>query len=1078
MNILTACEPRQDILAGTFNPEIFTASLSQILQFYAGQGAGLHPMYTDAELFFRETTYPTDGLKMVLSEVFARLSGDNTVPSIHRLETSFGGGKTHALIACTHIGHKGTDLAPVTAELLPVQLLPRPGEVCVAGIAGDEIPVHRPQGVELVPYTLWGEIAFQIGGSTLYQSVETEAESHAAPGKTYFDKVLGGKKILLMLDELAQYAARLAAARADGSEQLAAFLMGLHGYARSNSGISLVLTLASATDAFANQTAHLAKLLSQVTGKEVSTDGALGIGQQAVDSITSVVSRDATAVVPVQAAEISRVLAKRLFVRIDRDVAGKIATAYTAMYRKSTSLLPDDATRADYQDRLGDHYPFHPTLIDFLNNKLASYENFQGTRGVLRVLALAVRNIWKSRVALPMIHACHLDLKDARTVNELIGRTGSGDLLPILNADIGGTDTHSLAGGRSNAELADRRNPHPEGWCLYEYTWKTVFLNSLVGRGQGLGSNIFGLTEQDALFAVAFPGLTPPQVLEALKEISQSAYYLRYNQGRYYASLDPSVNIALAKIRRALAMDDVDLLLDTTARKVVRADVKTFQVVTDVALPEHIPDNPGKPVLALTWPGAGEIDIEACITTAGHNRPRLDQNLVFILVPEAVKAVTAHKGQEALFDGSGASTQEARNQLRDLARTVLAMRQLGKNPQNHGINPSKLEDEDFKKRFSERENALATAVTESYKQLWYPSASGQIGCKEIRTAGGEGGASVLEQIRQTLLDDGELVTSEHGNLAALSSLKKLFFARADTIAVAKLRENFCRLRRWPILESATVLDQLIRAGVARGVWCLFRMGGEENTVPEEFYSRDGGELPLDLDFSREYALITPEGANQREWTQSAGPEPARIRDWIRTTAHEMHVCPVDAISDAVITKFGDVPAQALNDAVAKLVQEGRVMAFKGRADQEEKPDLISGAQAVFYNPEPDDVLITPATAAEKGWIRKKTRAVNMTGTQGAQSLVPLLRQIGSLYQRGAKCTIDDLDLTDLELPNGGRLRIGLTAAPPESVKDLGELFEVVAGLVKLGTTTEGYLEIRDPQEDCPFLKALPKQKPF
>ena len=84
----------------------------------------------------------------------------------------------------------------------------------------------------------------------------------------------------------------------------------------------------------------------------------------------------------------------------------------------------------------------------------------------------------------------------------------------------------------------------------------------------------------------------------------------------------------------------------------------------------------------------------------------------------------------------------------------------------------------------------------------------------------------------------------------------------------------------------------------------------------------------------------------------------------------------------------------------------------------------------------------------------------------------------SWAQRGAKCKIDDLDLTDLELPNGGRLRIGLTAAPPESVKDLGELFEVVAGLVKLGTTTEGYLEIRDPQKDCPFLKALPKKKPL
>ena len=67
----------------------------------------------------------------------------------------------------------------------------------------------------------------------------------------------------------------------------------------------------------------------------------------------------------------------------------------------------------------------------------------------------------------------------------------------------------------SNAELADRRNPHPEGWPMHEYAWKTIFLHSLVGRDQGLQSNIFGLTLQDALFQVAFPGLTPPQVVQA-----------------------------------------------------------------------------------------------------------------------------------------------------------------------------------------------------------------------------------------------------------------------------------------------------------------------------------------------------------------------------------------------------------------------------------------------------------------------------------------------------------------------------------------------------------------------------------
>ena len=52
MGVLTACTPREDIIAGTFNPEIFTASLSEVLAFYRQENAKLHSLYTDAARFF------------------------------------------------------------------------------------------------------------------------------------------------------------------------------------------------------------------------------------------------------------------------------------------------------------------------------------------------------------------------------------------------------------------------------------------------------------------------------------------------------------------------------------------------------------------------------------------------------------------------------------------------------------------------------------------------------------------------------------------------------------------------------------------------------------------------------------------------------------------------------------------------------------------------------------------------------------------------------------------------------------------------------------------------------------------
>jgi predicted AAA+ superfamily ATPase len=268
--ILETCRPRNDLLTGAFNPEIFTAVLSQVLEYYRGNTNVTQNIYTDAEAFFTEATYPTQGMKSVLSDVFGRLTGDNSLPAIHRLETAFGGGKTHTLIACTHLGFRGRELAPITREILDPALLPAPGEVVVVGVAGDEIPVHKPRGKALIPYTLWGEVAFQVGGKKLYSEVEEEVTSQAAPGRTYFERVLGGCRVLIMLDELAQYATRLEAARARGAEQLAAFLMGLHGYARSHAGIAIVLTLASQKDAFATQTRMLTELLAHVRGAACS----------------------------------------------------------------------------------------------------------------------------------------------------------------------------------------------------------------------------------------------------------------------------------------------------------------------------------------------------------------------------------------------------------------------------------------------------------------------------------------------------------------------------------------------------------------------------------------------------------------------------------------------------------------------------------------------------------------------------------------------------------------------------------------------------------------------------------------
>ena len=122
--VIENCQPRESIIQGTFNPEVFTAALGPVIGFYHGKGNAIDSVYTDAEVFFREATFPTDGLKTTVSNIFRRIAGDMTAPSVQRMETAFGGGKTHTLISCVHLAYRGKELAGVTGDILDPKYLP------------------------------------------------------------------------------------------------------------------------------------------------------------------------------------------------------------------------------------------------------------------------------------------------------------------------------------------------------------------------------------------------------------------------------------------------------------------------------------------------------------------------------------------------------------------------------------------------------------------------------------------------------------------------------------------------------------------------------------------------------------------------------------------------------------------------------------------------------------------------------------------------------------------------------------------------------------------------------------------
>ncbi|MDZ7810491.1 MAG: DUF499 domain-containing protein [Arhodomonas sp.] len=174
----------------------------------------------------------------------------------------------------------------------------------------------------------------------------------------------------------------------------------------------------------------------------------------------------------------------------------------------------------------GGSLPVPPTLIEFLAEDLAQVESFQGTRGLLRTLARAIRRLWQQRPDIPLIHTCHLDLSDSQIRNELLGKTGNTDLRSVLDSDVS-KSADSAATGRTVAGDLDASNPHPDGHPVHEWTWRVVFLHSLVGRAGGLTDEKFGIEWLSAIYETAAPAIPPVTVRTALEQIPREANYLR-----------------------------------------------------------------------------------------------------------------------------------------------------------------------------------------------------------------------------------------------------------------------------------------------------------------------------------------------------------------------------------------------------------------------------------------------------------------------------------------------------------------------------------------------------------------------
>ena len=399
------------------------------------------------------------GLKNLLANVCRRLSGaGGEAAAIFRLDTSYGGGKTHGLIALVHAVSSGSDVATI-GEFVDPPLLPG-SPVRVAAFDGENAdPANGcAMGDGVLARSPWGEIAFALAGKAGYERVRNSDEHGVAPGADTLRELFGGQPTLILLDELSVYLRKVQ--RMDHArDQLTAFLTSLFKAVESEPKVALVYTLAigkdgRAADAYSEENQFIGDRMAEAE---------------------SVSARKATLLNPTEEDETIQVLRRRLFERIDDDSVGSVIAGYQELWAAHGDVLDGDAAHPHTSETFRASYPLHPEVLETLTGKTATLGNFQRVRGMLRLLARTIARLWQVQPAdATAIHLHHVDPGYEPIRQEIITRLGQNAYLPAIANDV-------AAGGAEARALAQEIDAaHHGGMPPYAaYVARTIFMHTL-----------------------------------------------------------------------------------------------------------------------------------------------------------------------------------------------------------------------------------------------------------------------------------------------------------------------------------------------------------------------------------------------------------------------------------------------------------------------------------------------------------------------------------------------------------------------------------------------------------------------
>tara|TARA_B100000686_G_scaffold275546_1_gene294138 strand:- start:680 stop:3985 length:3306 start_codon:yes stop_codon:yes gene_type:complete len=770
--------PHDDVSTGVYQQAEFAADLWQV---HKGEGSN---EYRDPVEFFNRT-YLTKDLRSLLRKGVQRLCGKIGGDPVVQLQTNFGGGKTHSMLAIYHlfsgIDHKQLSGVDSILHDLEVTTLP---EVKRVVLVGNKISPGNPDiktdGTKV--RTLWGELAWQLGGAEAYKRIQADDENATNPGKLIEELMNDYGPCLILIDEWVAYVRQLHEENDLPAGNLATHSTFAQSLTESVALVDNCLLLVSLPASEVSQGSDIRADDLEVGGER---------GKTALDSLSKIVSRVSDPWKPASADEGFEIVRRRLFKDmdpLDSNAKDIVIKAYSELYQVQKDAFPLESQEKAYIERMEASYPFHPELFDRLYQDWSTLPKFQRTRGVLRLMASVINNLWENGDKSPLIMPCNISIDDPKVQNEMLQYL-TENWVPIIESDVDGPNALPLK--------LDREIPNFGKISGTRRIARTIYL----GSAPTMAAANTGIDIRRINLGCVIPGEKPSIFGDALRRLTLDATYMYQGDSRYWYSTQATVTKLAADRAHQMNQDKVrdeiekrirdDLQVTGEFSRVYPLPQSNIDVpdVTDSGLvvldPDHSfskePDNKAK-------------SISKQILELQGNKPRIYRNsLVFLAadknrLTDLEEAVKSFLAWESILAEKVDPLDLTQNQVKQAENQKTAM-----------------------------SNTIKTRIPEAYQWLLVPNQSTPDSSIEFQPIQLRTNEPLAMRASKRLLNEDRLI-SRYGAALLRMELDKVLWRGQNHIAIRQLIDDFASYIYLPRLKDPSVLIACIRDGVALMTW--------------------------------------------------------------------------------------------------------------------------------------------------------------------------------------------------------------------------------------------------------------------